>query len=789
MLLLIVPLLLAVQGTTIALVYRTTLAHITEQSREALLATSANFEHWMNQTVARLADSSRILAADFGFRRAIGSRDIATIRSALENAGRRINADETMLIGLVGDILVDASRPDSELAPFPDAALLEQARREGEAAGLIPMNGRVMQFVVVPVRAPDVIGWVGVGMTVGDAEAERLKAQSTIPVEVTFALSRDGVRFSPAATTLPPGRAAELAAAMTGIAAAGQRSHGPIAELEIAGETYATSFELLDDARGEARVAAAIQYPLSAALAPHRPLFTTLGALALAGFLVAALAAGILARSMTRPLRALDRAARRIQSGDYEDVVEVDGPEELHRLAGAFNAMAGSIAERERELEYRAGHDVTTGVPNRAVLERHLDGIADPDLSRVLFAVHLENLAEIDNTLGHSLGDELLRNAAQRLADTLVRDETLYHTARDKFVIASPDAGAGALDLIAGRIHLAFDAPFMVSAVNIDVHVKVGAALRPEHGREARPLLRCLEVAVEHAGQDLEAFSLYNPDVDRYSAERLAIMSDLRDGLAENQLELHYQPKIELASGRIRQAEALMRWNHPRRGRVAPDEFIDLAERTGYIRWLTRWALTRAIEDCSAWRAAGYDTVVGVNVSARDLLDTALPRFLLDELERCGLSTEALVLEITESAVMQRPEQAMSVLRTLAAMGLGIAIDDFGTGQSSMTYVKRLPATEIKIDKSFVLDLTNQAADQKIVRAVISLGADFGMKVTAEGVENAATAQFLAQAGCHYGQGWHFARAMPAGAFTALLQQSEVRDDASATASISRIGT
>ena len=792
LLLLFLPLLLAVQGITIAIVYSTTRDHITEQSHKALVATSNNFEHWLDETVARLADSSLILAADFGFRRAIASRDTMTIRSALENASARINADEIMLIDLVGDVLVRPLGGSVEHTPFPNSDLLERAQTNGQAAALIEFGGTVLQFVVIPVLAPDVIAWIGIGVEVNDAEAARLKQQSTIPVDVTFAYAQNGVRWKPVATTLMHDRVKALPGALAGLLAEREPASTKTnpQNLVMGGETYATSIELLNHGESGSQVGAIIQYSLNAALDPHRPLFVFLVVLALIGFVVTAFAAVALSRGITRPIHALDQAARRIQSGDYAGGVVVNGPEEFHRLADAFNEMVAGIAEREKHIEHQAIHDELTGLPNRQYLEQRIGEEIEKLDGRngfALVAINLENFTEIDNTLGHELGDKLLSDAATRIGNTLQNTDTICRFARDKFVIFTNDILDSTIELIVGRVHLAFDAPYSVSAINIDVGIQIGVTKCPEHGHDHRTLLRRMEIATESARDCFEAYSMYDPSTDRYTAERLALMNDLREGLAREELDLHYQPKVDFQTGRIDHAEALMRWHHPRRGNVPPDEFILLAERTGFIRRLTRWALTKAIEDCRDWREYGFPITIAVNVSAKDLLDPALPSFIVHELTRCGLDTDAIVLEITENAVMERPDLAIELLKALSAMGLQIAIDDFGTGQSSMAYLKQLPAKELKIDKSFVTELATNRNDQIVVWTAVGLGRDLGMKVTAEGIEDAPSADYLKVHGCDYGQGWYFARAMPKAAFTDLLRDWNGRLEASRSPKVAKL--
>ncbi|MCP5144091.1 MAG: EAL domain-containing protein [Gammaproteobacteria bacterium] len=771
----LLPLLLGLQCLTLAVVYERTRQHITEQSRSALTATRGNFERWLNETTARLADSSRVLASDFGLRGAIATEDRPTMRSALANAAMRIGAGRMMVIGPDGVVVADPAVPESEGSAFADTALLVQARDQGTAQSVLVIGNDLLEFVAVPVMAPDLIGWIGLGVAIDNAAAARLVSQSTIPIDLTFAVHEPERNWRTVASTLYTSRLDALLSQWTALK---DRAGNELATVKLDDEDYASLLVQLTPADAAVPAYAAIQYSLHAALAPHRPLFIFLVGTMVVGFIGAGAAILLFARSITRPIRELDSAARRIQTGEYHGTLELSGAVEFNHLADTFNGMVADIAAREKRIEHQANFDQWTGLPNRASFERELSRCiaraqADGDDERLLvIIVRLENFIEINNTLGHAAGDQLIADAARRIQNCLKQGDRIGRLLQEKFAILLRNANDRMIEAVATRITLAFESEFNVAGVNVDVPIRIGIAIYPEHATDTRQLLRNAEVALRNAQSSIAAFSLYQKQQDPYTSDRLSLMSDLRSCMEQDQLELHYQPKVDLPGGEIRQVEALVRWRHPERGNVPPDMFIGIAETTGHIRRLTRWVITRAIADSCEWRAAGHMIRVSVNVSAKDLVDPTLPTFIMQELTRHDMKPEMLVLEITESAVMDSPELSLNLLRSLNAMGLRIALDDFGTGHSSMAYVKQLPATELKIDKSFVLELASSPTDQIIVQAVVDLAHNLGMKVTAEGVEDVASVQLLARLGCDYAQGWHFGRPVPAPDLLARLQQT-----------------
>jgi len=470
----------------------------------------------------------------------------------------------------------------------------------------------------------------------------------------------------------------------------------------------------------------------------------------------ALVAAVIVRRRFAGLIRRMEAQVRRVGIGDYSAVAPLSRGDEIGRLSLALCEMTEALAEREQRIQQLATREPITNRPNRASF---LDTIA-PWLNGPRGAVLVVGLArdnEVTNTVGRDVADWVLRDVSQRLGG-LLREAPLACLDHRTFAVFLRDVGELKARSVATAIIDLCDEPYTDGELTIDTGVAVGIALKPLNGKDAAELLHRAQVALTAALRSESRWAIYDAAIDPYRPERLSLMSDLRRGLLGNEFSLSFQPKLHIPSGVITGAEALVRWNHPRRGLIPPDGFIGLAEETGHIRHLTRWALRAGVAQAARWRDAGLTLQIAINLSARDLNDARLPAEVARMLAEHDLDSRAISLEVTESAVMADPDVAMAVLRGFAAQGLWIAVDDFGIGQTSLTYLRRMPVRELKIDKSFVQHLAKDADDRKIVRSVIELGHGLGFAVTAEGVEDEASLEALASLGCDYAQGYQISR-------------------------------
>jgi diguanylate cyclase (GGDEF)-like protein len=437
-----------------------------------------------------------------------------------------------------------------------------------------------------------------------------------------------------------------------------------------------------------------------------------------------------------------------------------------------FRIVAGAstrLRRQAKENEHLALHDPLTGLPNRSLFhdraEQALLAARRAHTSVGLMILDLDRFKEVNDTLGHHNGDLLLKEIGLRLRSALRASDSIARLGGDEYGLLLPViANAEAALAVAEKLRKVLRAPFVLEGVALDLEASIGLALYPGHGDDVETLLQRADVAMYVAKEEHSGCELYSVERDHYSPARLALVAELRRAIDEGELLLYYQPQAELGSGRVVSVEALVRWQHPERGLLSPNEFIPLAERTGLIRELTLFVLEAALTQLRAWHDEGLELSVAVNLSARDLLDLELPETVLGLLARYQLPAGRLQLEITESVILADPMRARLVLSRLSAMGVQLAIDDFGSGYSSLAYLKRLPVGEIKIDRSFVMNMERDERDAAIVRSTLELARNLGLSVVAEGVENEQIWSDLAQLRCDVAQGYFLGRPMPASA-------------------------
>jgi diguanylate cyclase (GGDEF)-like protein len=426
------------------------------------------------------------------------------------------------------------------------------------------------------------------------------------------------------------------------------------------------------------------------------------------------------------------------------------------------------LADRaSRELRHQATHDPLTGLPNRVAL--HEQGARCLAASRrehtlaALLLIDLDRFKEVNDTLGHDHGDELLVEVAERLRGVLRRGDVLARLGGDEFAVLTPNLPhRGALGEVATRLHAALVRPFEVRSVTVELGGSIGIAIHGTHGEDMSTLLRRADVAMYEAKREHTHIETYDPERDPYSADRLTLLAELRTAIDGGELELHFQPKVRLEGREVIGVEALLRWNHPERGLLPPVAFLPLAESTGMMADVTRWVLDAALAQCAAWREAGIDLPVAVNLAAANVADRSLPDVVASLLARHAVPGDRLECEISEDTVMADPRRTTENLQRLRTLGVRMALDDFGTGHSSLSYLKRLPLDEVKIDRSFVMGMANDASDAAIVRSTIDIARHLGLSVVAEGVETEETLGALSDLRCDVAQGYLLSRPMPA---------------------------
>ena len=731
------------------------------------------FRKLLSQNQAKLEQGVAVLSSDFAFRQAIASNDSGTILSVLGNHGARLGANVMTLASLENIVradTLDSGRVGKAFA-FPD--LIKLAEADGKASSVVIRDGKLYQLVVVPVVAPEPIAWVGLAFEVDDRVAKELNELTSL--EVTFASRMGDAPWKLHASTLALPLRSSLLASLSGDTGLSARVH----DLDVGGDEYETRVTRLES-RPDTSIVAILQKPLEVGLAPFRAISSSFFWLTLAGLSMLVAGSLVIARSITRPVHRLAEAARRVQQGDYSRHVDVEHKDEIGQLAVSFNHMLDGIVSREREILRLAYEDGLTALPNRAMFNEQLGQAvrsarrASQPLSVLVF--DMDRFKTINDTLGHPVGDQALREVGVRVRKALRDSDIVARLGGDEFAVLLTTSGEPhAARVVAGKIIKALEEPLVIDGQPMDMTASIGIACFPGHGDDTSALMRAADVAMYEAKRAKTGFSMYDATHDERRQEFLTLLGELRRAVEAGELVLHYQPKMSLSEGRVTAVEALVRWRHPSRGFIEPAQFIPFAEQTGYISAITRWVLGKAIEQCGVWERIGLRIRMSINISARDLQEgEGLVQFVAQALLAAELPAGMLCLEITESALMEDPGSAQSTLRRLRELGIQTSIDDYGTGYSSLAYIKQLAVNELKIDRAFVSGMEADRKNAAIVRSTIELGHNLGLTVVAEGVETDHELAELRRYGCDSAQGYYFARPMPAATFERWL--SGVRD-------------
>ena len=486
------------------------------------------------------------------------------------------------------------------------------------------------------------------------------------------------------------------------------------------------------------------------------------------GFGLAAILLTILSlqRLVFRPIDSVARALKAEAFGKDGVMLPTVRTKETQKLIDAFAEMRKQVHSRQMELEHQALHDSLTDLPNRTLLHDRMAqaiNVARRDHKNLtLLMIDLDRFKEINDTLGHHVGDNVLKEVGQRLLNTLRQVDTVARLGGDEYAILLPDTDITTAESITNKITSALDNVFVINELKLFIKASIGLAEFPTHGKDAATLIQHADVAMYIAKRGQLGFAVYNPQDDDYSIGRLALISELREALKQDQLDLHYQPKIDLETGSIVGVEALLRWEHQKYGAIPPDQIITLAEQTGLIDDVTKWVFKAAVQQIGYWQQQNRAINVSINLSMYNLKNPDLIPFIKSLFVDSRIQPEYITLEITESAMMANPKRSLKTLLDISSMGISLSIDDFGTGFSSLAYLKKLPVDELKIDKSFVMDIIHDENDFTIVKSTIDLAHNLGITVIAEGVEQEEVYNTLKALKCDAVQGFFISHPLDA---------------------------
>lgn len=754
-LLLLSALLLLVQLGNLSAVLTT----IKEDVRQQLRSELSSGVQLATQLAQRRSDllktSAEVLAADFGFRSAIASRDPITIESALKNNQTRIDADLATFFSLDGTQYGADNPVDQDVATYK--ALLENTTNDSHViVDTLVLNGAAKQIVAVPIRVPLPIGWLILGFSLDDKVAKSFSNQ--VGMHVTFTSEKSA--FQSFGSTLPERQQSALAAS---IGTLEDSDYGQIST--FSGLHFLT--EIVELANHANPVAILLHSSLDEAMASYYAVRKRLLAYMAISLILVMTLGFWFARGVTRPVKSLAEAALRIRNGDYEtsidDSRDARRGDEFGELINVFGEMQSGIAEREATILHQALFDDLTGLPNRRQaqdqLEQHIYGQTAESAAVILFG--LNRYRQIVETLGHAVGESIVKALSERFTASAIDAQLVARVSTDEFLVLltctkDTDAIAYAKTLIPTLTH-----PVQLELAELVPELTAGIVIVPDDADNAADAMRRASIALADAYENNTIAHTYENGRDENYIRRLSIVADLKNAVEQDQLIVHFQPKINMKTGATTSVEALVRWIHPTHGFMPPDEFIGLAEQSGNIGMLTQWVLNSVIYQLRQWNDLGIVLKAAVNLSALDLQDESLFNRIEALLEKHGVPATQLIIEVTESAMLRDTHQALNTLKRMQERGFTISIDDFGTGYSSLAKLKDLPIDELKIDRAFVTDIEPNTAKAKIIKAIIDLGHSIGLTVISEGVETQEEWDLLAIMGNDVVQGYLISRPLP----------------------------
>lgn len=706
-----------------------------------MAANARVFEQLIATRQGQMRESAIVVARDFGFREAFAVADHATLGSALGSLAGRTGASVAAVVSLDGKVVTNPG------APALDGASLLPALDAGKDSGVISLKGEFALAVAAPIEMPDLAGWLVLAQPLGTQDLGALSRLSAVPIKAQVA------------------SASALGSQQNALGI------GTIGELPSPQGSQLVRLSALPSLQSGIEPRLVLSHSLDQAMQAYRTLNAVLVGIALAGTLAGLWLGLRIARSVTRPLSQLADAARRYAGGTVAKV-EVAGDAEVAALAQSFNAMVDAIEERERQIVHSALHDGLTELPNRRFFIEKLDRAVARQSAvhrTMLVFVDLDNFKVINDTMGHPVGDALLREAGRRLQDQFP-DHMVARFGGDEFgllVTGLSDSADPAS--LARTIHSVLNENITIDGRSMQLTASFGMAVGPQDGQSGDELLKNADLALYRAKSEGKGtYHFFEASLDEEARRRRQLELDLARAVREGDFELHFQPLYSMTQQRLKGFEALIRWNHPERGRISPADFIPLAEETGLIIPIGEWVIREACAQAAAWPG---ELSVAVNISPRQFASPVLSQTIVQALAASGLPPHRLELEITESIFIGNVERTLGMLHGLRSLGVRIALDDFGTGYSSLSYLRSFPFDKLKIDQSFVRDLGSDASAHAIIRAITTLASALGIETLAEGVELEATMDALRREGCDLIQGYLISRPVPAHDVAGLVKQ------------------
>ncbi len=731
------------------------------QLKNRLLTAKAVFTTQFNNRRYYLSAFAETAAKDFGLKDMFQEEDRKSFLVALNNHRARIDSDIALAIdkqGMIkaqlitiidekGNKKIKASKQQEQVFAHKNWLLAVQTTQ------LFTFNNHLYQLSLAPIKSgARIIGWIGFGYIV-DSDLANEFAQLT-DVSVGFLLNNQNSWEIVAHSKMP-------------------------AKIEFTNDFSQKIFNNNNEdfisshltlSKYEHSEFVAVMFKSKADLLKNIKLDwqRLLLLLALTLFL-SLIGAWLIAKGITKPIKLLIKQVKFIAQGNYGESVSINDSQELTQLADEFNQMKQAVVEREKTIIYRSSHDALTNLPNRSALLEYLEFRCQKKNAFIVLQLKILRLGEINDTLGHVVGDKIIIEVAKRLKNCSLADKS-FHITGDNFVLVLEPTP---IEQLLNELMPDLESYYQYENFSLHFQYAIGIALSTEHGtKDVAEVLQKSHVALQQAQKNKQLFQVYDPKFDSNTIERLHLTNGLRTAIDEDQLVLHYQPKLSLKTMKLSHVEALVRWQHPENGLVPPDSFISIAEKTGQMDALTRWVTQEALSQYLTWQQAGNEIKIAINISAENLKDKSYSDFIIALKDRHQIPDQAITLEVTEDAVVADPEKATEILSYLRDHGFKLSIDDYGTGYSSLAQLKQLPVQELKIDRSFVQHLMQSQDDQIIVRSTIELAHNMGLSVVAEGIEDQEALVWLKEHKCEIAQGYFISRPLPVVEFDLWLDKS-----------------
>ena len=720
-----------------------------EQAIKRINVAKNVFQHSIEDRSKYLSVGVTLLASDFGFKTAVASHDEATIRSSLENNAQRVGADFGILLSQDG-VTINSTYEMVYGSDF--TSLINQNRRKRNINGFIEVNHKPYQLVLVPVRAPNVIAWVGMAFKMGNELASDIKAITGL--DVTFSRSNiyygDNHLHESHITTLDLDNIDSILYKFN------RDGFSPKSTLFSDDGEYLSSAVPLNIKDHWAY----LHLPYGSWTQNISTITNRLTIIFSIILLLSILLSWYTARHLLKPIQILVSKAKQMGRGEHVNIKPLEG--EFGILSKTLSGMQSRVQKREGELSFQISHDSLTGLKNRNAVEEFLSKNIHTNKGGVLL-INIRHFKDINNMMGFESGDILLCEFSQRLKFLLDEKDMVARLAGDEFIVVFKD---NINHDFLSDMHKALQSELDISGSNVCLQVYIGALFfNNKEDFSVNSIMRRIDIAADEAKESENGIFIYEKGQDESHRRTLSIIRDLPNAIINGQLFVVYQPKVNIKERRCDEAEALIRWVHPSLGFIPPSDFIPLLERSGNIQLVTKWVIEEVCKQLSSWKIQDLNVRVAINLSALDLADLSLPLFIKSMMEKYYLNAAQLAFEVTESSVMKDTKTVIHVLNALKNMGFKLSIDDFGTGQSSLAYLRDLPVDEVKIDRSFVHDIDTNSANALIVNTTIQLSHSFGFTVTAEGMENISGLAILEGYGCEIIQGYYFSKPLSAAEF------------------------